>query len=645
MTPYEQELSKIGKTVESAASADIKNLKQAIAGASEASIIAIGSGGSFTVASLLCSLHEAFTGRVSRAVTPLELICNPTLAATSPIFIISAEGKNPDILEALQRARQHSSRTVHVITNREQSPLMDRVRELNDVTPHVFNLNEKDGYLATNSLVFDASLIARAYGELDRQGASINYRVDEITFGEHSLEAWLSSAKDFIATAAARGNLIIVFSPNLRPIAEDLESKLSEAALLFCQLADFRSFAHGRHLWLTERSQDSALLVLTEPAVENLWTDMHPQIPAEVPTFCMPLSGAKPKDLISGLIAGMHLVSEIANAAKRNIAKPTISQLGKSLYYADLARLIPPPLEDSQRGETSKFEVLGAHWPSSRNNGKIRRALEEAELAFATQRFRSIVFDYDGTLCSSNGNDHPPPPQIVEHIVRLIEAKIVVGIASGRGGSIAEHLTNVLDARLWSKIRLGLYNGGWIGKLGEATPSTNRLSEFLIHAKRIVSNLQSYGVPISIIKATAPFQLSIRFETGVSTENMWFVIVDAFKQAGLETGTIVRSKHSIDVLSSGVSKSHLVAQIVRDEQIDPYEVVTMGDLGAWPGNDASLLQHKFSLSVDLPSRRLDRGWKLAPRHRRDVDATLWYLERLVVETDGRFYFDLAQDPS
>src|SRR3954468_25050247 len=127
MTPYEQELSKIGETVGSAAAADINKLKLAIVAASEASIIAVGSCGSFTVASLLCSLHESYTGRVSRAVTPLELICNPTLASTSPIFIISAEGKNPDILEALQRARQYSSRTVHVITNRGASPLMAKV--------------------------------------------------------------------------------------------------------------------------------------------------------------------------------------------------------------------------------------------------------------------------------------------------------------------------------------------------------------------------------------------------------------------------------------------------------------------------------------------------------------------------------------
>jgi len=47
------------------------------------------------------------------------------------------------------------------------------------------------------------------------------------------------------------------------------------------------------------------------------------------------------------------------------------------------------------------------------------------------------------------------------------------------------------------------------------------------------------------------------------------------------------------------------------------------------------------LSVDLPSRRLDRGWKLAPSQKRDVDATLWYLERMTGVTDGAFTLALA----
>lgn len=111
MTPehYDKELEQLSATYGKALLADLGNFKGAISGASESSVIGVGSGGSYTVASLLCNLHEAYTGRVSRASTPLELICNPTLASSSPVFLISAEGKNPDIVEALQRARLHSA--------------------------------------------------------------------------------------------------------------------------------------------------------------------------------------------------------------------------------------------------------------------------------------------------------------------------------------------------------------------------------------------------------------------------------------------------------------------------------------------------------------------------------------------------------
>jgi fructoselysine-6-P-deglycase FrlB-like protein len=103
-TQYESEMTKLAGTYSAALGTDVSKIKAAVAGASESSVIGVGTGGSFTVASLLCHLHEAYTGRVSRPATSLELICNPTLAASSPVFLISAEGKNPDIVEALQRA-------------------------------------------------------------------------------------------------------------------------------------------------------------------------------------------------------------------------------------------------------------------------------------------------------------------------------------------------------------------------------------------------------------------------------------------------------------------------------------------------------------------------------------------------------------
>lgn len=174
---YDTELEQLVVTYQHGLALDVTLLRSAIAGACESSIIGVGSGGSFTVASLLCNLHETYTGRVSRPVTPLEVICNPTLAASSPVFFLSAEGRNPDISEALRRARRHSARTIHVLSNRSTSPLIECVGGLTDVTAHVFDLEKKDGYLATNSLLLDAMVVARAYGELASDGGVLPLRL------------------------------------------------------------------------------------------------------------------------------------------------------------------------------------------------------------------------------------------------------------------------------------------------------------------------------------------------------------------------------------------------------------------------------------------------------------------------------------
>jgi hypothetical protein len=635
LSHYEAELRNLDTTYEAALAADISTIKAAIAGASESSVIGVGSGGSFTVASLLCNLHEAYTGRVSRPSTPLEIICNPTLAAASPVFLISAEGKNPDVIEALERARRHSARAVHVLTNRSASALIECANGLSDISTHVFELVQKDGYLATNSLLLDSVLVARAYGELDKDKDQVPPSIDDLRIGEQSIDSWLSGVEDFVTSAVARKGVIVAFSPLLRPVAADLESKLSESALLYCQLADLRSFAHGRHLWLAERPSDCAILTLIEPSLQTLWESMRNLLPSEVPTLTMPLGGAKPRDLLSGLVGEMKLVSAIAKKAGKDPGKPEVPQFGVDLHYADLPNLIPPPRDEPNGAEQSKYEVLGARWPSVERQGSMRRALSTFKAGFEHQVFRSIVFDYDGVLCSSQRHDSPPPTPIIDHLMRLVDADVVVGIASGRGGSIQEHMQASLPESKWKRIQLGLYNCGYISDIATA-PSQRGTSEFLSHVTRIVGRLKALGAPIESVRTTHPYQVSVRFRRGVNVEGNWFVIADALGQAGLDMSRVVRSKHSVDILAPGVNKSHLIAHIVLSFKVDPYQVLTMGDQGAWPGNDSSLLEHRFSLSVDQPSRRLDRGWKVAPSHKRDVDATLWYLDRIQLREGGEF---------
>lgn len=642
-SPFLEELAKSDATLAAARGAEIDGLKVAVQEASQQSLIAIGSGGSFTVSTFLSTFHEALTGRVSRAATPLELICNPTIASTSPIFIVSAEGKNPDILEALRRARLSGSRTIHVITNRDESPLIHEIERLSDVSAHVFALTDKDGYLATNSLLMDASLVARVYGELDGEADIIPRDTTGFAVGDQSLSDWLAELPDFAAEAARRKGLLVLFSPQLRPIAIDLESKLSESALAFCQLADFRSFAHGRHLWLTQREKECSLLVLTEPRVRGLWEDMRDMVPLGLPILEMGLASASPKDLIAGLAAQMHLVGAIADAQSRDIARPHVGPLGRQLHYADLSSLIPAHRPDPNlRGEVSKYEALGSFWPARRARGNVRRSLVAYEKTLSERRFRAIVFDYDGTICSSTRRNLPPSQEILAHLARILRAGIKVGVASGRGSTVRRHLLDHLPPELHADVHLGLYNGGWVAPLADEIALSGETPELLLHCKRLMEGLRDIGVPVEVAKVSAPYQVSVRFAQGVSTESIWYVVEDALRQAGLPGVSVVRSKHSIDILGKGVSKSNLVSEIVRVFKIDPYQILTVGDLGAWPGNDYSLLEHRYSLSVDLPSRRLDRGWKLAPHHARDVDATLWYLDRMILDQPGYVRFKFAQ---
>ena len=620
---------------------DVKYLKSAIAGASESSVIGVGSGGSFTVASLLCNLHEAYTGRVSRPSTPLEIICNPTLAASSPVFLISAEGKNPDIIEAMQRARRHSARPVHVITNRASCPLMDQVSTLTDVSTHVFELDKKDGYLATNSLLLDAILFARAYGELDQSSNVLPENLSDLTIGEESLSDWLTQAQSFVEECVLRGAVTVIYSPLLKPIAADLESKLSEAALLHSQFTDLRSYAHGRHLWLANRPSECAILALTEPSLGSLWDGMKALFPPEIPTFTMKLGGSEPRDLIAGLVAQMYFVSLIAKGFERDPGRPIVPQFGRDLYYIKLQDVIPAPPDSVDSSERAKYEVLGARWPSHRNHGAMRRAKSEFIDSLKKQSFRAVVFDYDGTLSSSQRTDSPPPQIVLDHLVRLVRSGVIVGIASGRGGSLQECLASCLPQDVLSRIQLGLYNGGALSSADSAPEPPVETSEFLSHVTRIIVRLKALGVPIHEHKTTHPFQVSVRFREGLATDNMWFVVADALRQAGLDLSSMVKSKHSVDILAKGITKSRLIAHIIQSFKIDPYQILTLGDQGAWPGNDAALLEHKFSLSVDVPSRRMDRGWKLAPSHRRDVDATLWYVERFLEDSMGAFSVDLS----
>jgi len=637
MAAYQQEIENLESTYLAAMQADLKSLKAAIREASSSSIIAVGSGGSYTVASLLCSLHEKFTGMVSRPSTPLEILQNPTLAMHSPAFFVSAEGKNNDIISAVKRTCEKSSRATHVICNRNKSPLSDLTRCHSSAKLHIYELENKDGYLATNSLLYDSVIINRAYQELDQGSLCFPKSFNDLSLNGNPFDDILENPKDFVTQLSKCEGLMVLYSPLFRSVAIDIESKLAESAMLHCQICDLRSFAHGRHSWVTHRTSDISILSIVDEGLVSLWEATQSLLPDNLNVQTINIDGKSAIGLITGLVYAIKLIGRIGTCMNIDPGAPNVPDYARQIHYLPLETVVN---YDSDKGSiiARKQQVMGAAWPLPSNQDELEFAYLSYLDSLRKQNFRCIIFDYDGTLCHSQTKDAAPPTEIITHLHRLLESGIFVCIASGRGDSLWNHLKESINITHHNNVYVGLYNCGVIECLANTINIKKESSEFLCHVTRIVHNLKITGAPISIVKDNSPYQVSVRLTEGTNPTTLWLVIADSLRRAGLDLSRIVRSKHSVDILGKDVSKAEMVRFMIANRKLKPNEILTIGDQGDWPGNDFSLLDHPYSLSVDAPSRQVDRGWKLAPDSNRDVSATVFYLDRVSIH-DNNFTFN------
>jgi hypothetical protein len=74
----------------------------------------------------------------------------------------------------------------------------------------------------------------------------------------------------------------------------------------------------------------------------------------------------------------------------------------------------------------------------------------------------------------------------------------------------------------------------------------------------------------------------------------------------------------------------LLVERIRERLSDKQQILTIGDKGAWPGNDFELLSLPYSLSVDEPSADPRTCWNLAPLGQRGPLAALHYIDALEI---------------
>lgn len=614
--PFRTELEMLPSTFDWAMRFPVENLAASVR-RSRFPLIAIGSGGSFTAAHLAAALHSRQYGLPALPSTPLEAVRGDLELAETAVLLLTAGGKNPDILGAFDHLVRREPRRLTVVCATTASKLAIAVQRYLTVELCEFDLPAgRDGFLATNSLLATALLLARAYGSVGRQELSLptNFRsLCGHAYGEIDYSQLLS-----------RPTVLVLYPPPLKTVAVEIESKFIEAALGNVQIADFRQFAHGRHHWLAKRGGESAVLALSteaDPADDTLRL-----LPKSIPSVLLPVQHDGPVACLSGILQVFELVRQAGAARAIDPGDPGVPSFGRELYNLNVfpraKRVTTGRLAEPDVAIARKTKLV-AVTPSEMWN----RAHDDFVNRLSTVRVAGIVADYDGTLCDEARRFDPLPLLIAEELARLLRLGLPVGIATGRGKSVRTELRNAIPREFWDSVIVGYYNGSDIGTLSDDGHPDGAASVLdpLKAVAELLLRLRSF------LRIDAPElrrnQITLKSDA-LPVEQLWQRVQGLVAPHLFPGVAVLRSGHSVDVLAPGTSKLKVFDCIQDLTGCSDAEILCIGDQGCWPGNDHALLGSPLSLSANIVSADPERCWNLAPAGVRESQATYCYLQSL-----------------
>ena len=632
--PYSTELDELDQTYRWALEASIDALAETFAAGAQSSLLTVGSGGSLTAAHFAAHLHTKLTGKIAQVTTPYELISSTLSLENSTVLVLSAGGSNPDVLACVREVANRQPENLAAITTRTDSPLGDQLREL--AWPSIFEFDapiRKDGFLATNSLLATVILMARAYAKALEIPLLLPATLDVMLHPNVGWRDFVESLEQQISPLLQRATLVVLHGWDTRAAAADIESRFTEAALGSVQVADFRNFAHGRHHWLAVNSATSAILALASPQDRQVASRTLSLIPKEIPRLLLNVDGSI-QGSVTAICQSIYLAFIAGKHKGIDPGRPHVPQFGRKLYHLNAMPRFKTRQGMSERVKSAVERKTGLSCRTLSDRGELNLWIEyhrQFVERLGNSQMEAIIFDYDGTLCGPHRRFEGPTDSIIEKLTEFLKAGLFVGIATGRGKSVREDLYKRIRSSAHRKrLSIAYHNGAEIGTLDDASipPETALLSESL---KPIEERLRLEPQVARNSKITAKgSQITVQLPTRAETSCMLEAISRIARDLAPPGVVVVCSTHSIDVLSPGISKLRLLEHFQQSLGTDESRVLCIGDRGRWPGNDADLLHHPLSLSVDQVSRDPLTCWNLSPPGLRYDNACLDYLDRLVV---------------
>lgn len=391
---FKDEIQYLPQAIQWAVVQEVKLLQRALLNASSRSLFAIGSGGSFTVATFAASCHEKRFGQLSRAVTPLEYKEAGAAIRDAAALMLSAEGKNKDILSAARSTLAYEHVAL-ALTLKQDTPLSSFAASSGAMSVLAYDMPwNKDGYLATNSLVAMIIILAKAYCR--------DHEKDFVTSLSYVTLDWLANRRKAIAETIYEyevgTQVLVLFGSASRPTAIDVESKFAEAALGTCQLADYRQFAHGRHLQLSH-AENAIVIAFVSEEDRALAEATLALLPNRIRKLVLDVPGCGDSAAVQGAIDAMLIADVVADILGIDPGQPDVPEYCRLIHQLDPNSLlkerpsaVPVPIgRKLKRAATDETALMRFSAACATFSKKLARA-----------RIKALVCDFDGTFCETD---------------------------------------------------------------------------------------------------------------------------------------------------------------------------------------------------------------------------------------------------
>ena len=623
--PFKGEMKMLSETIRWAEEQDVTRLARFLfAENKQIPLVCIGSGGSLSACQYAAQLYQQCNGVMAKAMSPLQLMYSGReIIRGYKLLFLSASGKNKDILNAIKYGVKYNETGIMSLTLRKDNPTEKLLQQYPKVQRWCEDIpSEKDGFLATNSLAATFTLLCKAAESPKFQVSGLNPLDLELT--TRPLNLGLSGIQNFIILYGAAGE----------PVAWDIESKLTEAALGSALLSDYRNFGHGRHHWFDKRGENSCIIALVTPVERELAYKTIGCLPTSVPVIYLETELDGPQASIDMLLKAFRFVNDLGEARGIDPGKPGVPGYGRILYNLDYFKLTNRILPTEKTLEVAVLRKLGV---AGRENAPLWVHYREACYRFVRQlnhgKFTTVAFDYDGTLSAPDRKSRFTNglcDEIRGALMPLLENGAQIVVATGRGKSVGESFQKSIDQKYWSQIKVGYYNGACLLVLGEEDKLKAWKEQPFDNELKALEEELKQRLPKSCVDykfEERSLQLSIEGEmTQTESQLVYETCREIIWDLHLTGIRVWRSSHSMDiVVYHDVSKLRVLE--------DPAHSLCIGDYGSVEGNDYELLTSKYSLSVDRVSRNAESCWNIAPPGIYGLDATLYYLSHLTV-TDG-----------